>query len=54
MPKQDEPGLHRAYYWLGSIYEKEGRKAEARQSYTTSLRLNSSQKDVAEAMKRVQ
>jgi tetratricopeptide (TPR) repeat protein len=53
-PKVNEPGLHRAHYWLGAIYERQGKKAEARQSYATSLRLNTSQRDVSEAMKRVQ
>ena len=31
-PKRDEPGLHRAHFWLGQIYEKTGRKAEAKAS----------------------
>lgn len=52
-PKQDEPGLHRAYFWLGGIYEKQGNKAAAKQNYQASLRLNPSAKDVAEALKRV-
>ncbi len=52
-PNHDEPPLYRAHYWLGGIYERQGRKAEALQSYATSLRLNPTQKDVAEALKRV-
>jgi tetratricopeptide (TPR) repeat protein len=52
-PKRDEPGLHRAHYWLGQIYEKTGRKAEAKASYAASLKLNPEQKDVTEALKRV-
>ena len=52
-PKEDEPRLHRAWYWLGQIYEKTGRKAEAKQSYATSLRLAPGAKDVTEALKRV-
>ncbi len=52
-PKQDEPGLHRAHFWLGQIYEKTGRKAEAKASYTRSLQLVPDQKDVTEALKRV-
>jgi len=52
-PKRDEPGLHRAHYWLGQIYEKTGRKAEAKASYETSLKLRADQKDVSEALKRV-
>jgi Tfp pilus assembly protein PilF len=52
-PKPDEPGLHRAHFWLGQIYEKTGRKAEAKASYATSLKLVPDQKDVTEALKRV-
>jgi len=52
-PKYDEPGLHRAHYWLGQIYEKTGRKAQAKASYETSLKLVPDQKDVTEALKRV-
>jgi len=52
-PKRDEPGLHRAHFWLGQIYEKTGRKAEAKASYEASLRLRPDQKDVTEALKRV-
>lgn len=50
-PKPDEPGLHRAHFWLGQIYEKTGRKAEAKASYAASLKLNPAQKDVTEALK---
>jgi Tfp pilus assembly protein PilF len=52
-PKRDEPGLHRAHFWLGQIYEKTGRKAEAKASYETSLKLRPDQKDVSEALKRM-
>jgi len=52
-PKQDEPPLYRAHYWLGVIYEKQGKKSDARASYSTSLKLYPGQKDVAEALKRV-
>jgi tetratricopeptide (TPR) repeat protein len=52
-PAEDEPGVHRAHYWLGGIYEKLGRKAEARAQYATSLKINANQKDVQEALKRV-
>lgn len=50
-PGDEEPATARAWYWLGVIYEKEHRVAEAKASYAESLRLNASQKDVAEAMK---
>ena len=52
-PKDDEPSHARAHYWLGQIYEKQGKKAEAKASFATSLKLNPAQKDVAEALKRV-
>jgi len=52
-PKENEPSLARAHYWLGQIFEKQGKKAEAKASFTTSLKLNPAQKDVAEALKRV-
>jgi tetratricopeptide (TPR) repeat protein len=52
-PKIDEPPLARAHYWLGQIFEKQGKKAEAKASFATSLKLNPNQKDVAEALKRV-
>jgi tetratricopeptide (TPR) repeat protein len=52
-PKPDEPSHARAHYWLGQIFEKQGKKAEAKASFATSLKLNPNQKDVAEALKRV-
>jgi len=52
-PKENEPPLARAHYWLGQIFEKQGKKAEAKASFATSLKLNPNQKDVAEALKRV-
>jgi tetratricopeptide (TPR) repeat protein len=52
-PKGDEPSKARAYYWLGQIYEKQGKKAEAKQNYAASLKLSPTQKDVQEALKRV-
>jgi tetratricopeptide (TPR) repeat protein len=52
-PKADEPSKARAHYWLGQIYEKQGKKNEAKQNYTASLRINPTQKDVQEALKRV-
>jgi len=52
-PKSDEPPQARTHYWLGQIFEKQGKKAEAKASFATSLKLNPNQKDVAEALKRV-
>ncbi|MDP9360416.1 MAG: tetratricopeptide repeat protein [Acidobacteriota bacterium] len=52
-PKEDEPSIARAYFWLGGIYEKQGRKADAKASYAASLKINPNQKDADEALKRV-
>jgi tetratricopeptide (TPR) repeat protein len=52
-PKPDEPPAYRAHYWLGAIFEKLGKRAEARQSYALSLRINPRQPDVAEALKKI-
>jgi len=52
-PKENEPPLAGAHYWLGAIYEKQGRKADAKQSYQTALKLNPSLKQASEALKRV-
>lgn len=52
-PKSNEPSLARAHYWLGQIFEKQGKKADAKASFAASLKLNPAQKDVAEALKRV-
>ena len=52
-PKENEPTLANAHYYLGDIYEKEGRKAEARQAYEAALKLNPSLTRASEALKRV-
>jgi TolA-binding protein len=52
-PKEEEPSLARAHYWLGCVYEKQGKKPEAKSSYAASLRINPHQKDVGAAIKRV-
>jgi len=52
-PKESEPTLARAHYFLGVIYENEGKKAEARQSYEAALKLNPSLKEASEGLKRV-
>ena len=52
-PKRDEPPLYRAHYWMGTIYEKQGKKGDAKASFAKSLSANPNQKDVQEAMKRV-
>ncbi len=52
-PSNDDPPIHRAHYWLGVIYEKQGKRKEAKAQFETSLRAREDQKDVKEALKRV-
>ena len=52
-PKEGEPPRANTHYWLGMIYEKQGRKAEAKQQYETSLKINPALKQSTEALKRV-
>jgi tetratricopeptide (TPR) repeat protein len=52
-PVENEPATASAWYWLGMIQEKQGKSAEARQSYTNALKLSPESKDYAEALKRV-
>ncbi len=42
-----------AHYRLGQIFENQGRKTEAKQSYEAALQLNPGLKEAAEALKRV-
>lgn len=52
-PADDEPNIGNAWYWLGKIQEKQGKKADARQSYLNAQKLLPDSKDIAEALKRV-
>ncbi len=52
-PDDDEPQHSRAHYLLGQIYEKDGKKAEARQRYGEALRLRPRTKAFEEALKGV-
>ena len=52
-PKESEPGLANAHFYLGGIYENQGKKPEAKQSYQAALKLNPSMKRASEALKRV-
>jgi tetratricopeptide (TPR) repeat protein len=52
-PKEEEPSVARAWYWLGAIHEKQGKTTEAKSSYAASLKINPNQTDVKAAMKRV-
>ncbi len=52
-PNDEEPPVARAWFWLGAIYEKENRAADAKACYATALKLNPAQKDVKEALRRI-
>lgn len=52
-PAKNEPSLASAYYYLGMIHEKQGKRAEARRSYAEAARFTPSSKTYAEALKRV-
>jgi Tfp pilus assembly protein PilF len=52
-PGEEEPGLGHAWYWLGMLQEKQGRKAEAKQSFTNANKLMPGDKNITEALKRV-
>ena len=52
-PGKDEPPLASAWFYLGQLQEKLGRKADAKQSYGNALKLVPNDKDVKEALKRV-
>ena len=52
-PKENEPTPASAHTFLGAVYEKEGKKAEAKQAYEAALKLNPTLKSAAEGLKRV-
>lgn len=52
-PGEDDPSLASAWYYLGQIYEKQGRKADAKRSYLAAQKLAPDAKDVRDAIKRV-
>jgi len=52
-PEDGEPSLAAAHYHLGVVYEKAGKRAEARQSYGAALELNPSLKEAAAGLKRL-
>jgi TolA-binding protein len=52
-PADNEPSIAAAWFWLGMIQEKQGKKAEARQSYTNAQKLAPESKEYSEALKRV-
>jgi tetratricopeptide (TPR) repeat protein len=52
-PARDEPPLAAAWYYLGQIQEKQGKKAEARASYANALKLAPTDKEIIASLKRV-
>lgn len=52
-PKDNEPDLASAHYYLGMVYEKQGKKAAAKEAYAAAVRLNPSVPPFQEALKRV-
>ena len=50
-PGENEPNLASAWYWLGQMQQKQGKKAEAKQSYTNALKLAPESKEIKEALK---
>lgn len=52
-PADDEPQYVSVWFYLGKLYEKQGKKAEAKQAYLNAQKLAPKSKDVAEALKRV-
>lgn len=52
-PAENEPNLASTWYWLGQIQEKQGKKADAKQSYNNALKLAPGSKEIKEALKGV-
>jgi len=52
-PAEDEPPLSAAWYWLGMIEEKQGKKIEAKRSFTTAAKLAPHDSVIKKALKRV-
>lgn len=52
-PADDDLPLYRAHYWLGVIYEKQGKTAEARTQFQAALQLWPADNDAKQALKRV-
>jgi tetratricopeptide (TPR) repeat protein len=52
-PAENEPSLAAAWYWLGQLQEKQGKKAEARQSYLNAQKLAPGDTDIQAALKKL-
>jgi tetratricopeptide (TPR) repeat protein len=52
-PKNGEPSLAAAFFYLGTVYEKAGKRAEARAAYARALGITPKWKQLQEAAARV-
>ena len=52
-PKETEPPMANAHYWLGQIYETQNRKAEAKQQYEIAVKINPKLQTAVDALKRM-
>ncbi len=52
-PADDEPRHAAAWYWLGQVQEKQGKKKEAKQSYQNGLKLAPNDTNLKDALKRL-
>jgi tetratricopeptide (TPR) repeat protein len=52
-PNDEEPPHAVAWYWLGMLYEKNNRKADAKNAFQQAAKLAPGDKNIKEALKRV-
>lgn len=52
-PTESEPSLAAAWYWLGQIQEKQGKKKDAKASYANGLKLAPKDRQLNEALKKL-
>jgi tetratricopeptide (TPR) repeat protein len=53
IPTDDEPDLAEAHYLLGRVYEEEGKRAAAHDSYTAAVRMDPTSRPFATALRRL-
>ncbi len=53
VPTDNEPDLAEAHYLLGRMYEEQGRRSAARDSYSTAVRMDPTSRPFAAALNRV-
>jgi Tfp pilus assembly protein PilF len=52
-PTENEPKLSAAWYSLGQLQQRQGKKADAKQSYLNALKVAPNDKDATEALKKL-